>query len=144
MDKQNKAHRYALEKVYLSGTYEKDVEPGSLVLIYRMGETYPKKYSSVVTGIAILGEMIHTNNKQECLDICKNRSIFTKEEIENKYGQRPTVIKLLDYVAFKNKIYLDTLYKEKIIEKNSGPRPFHLITKEQFELIYRLGMEEEQ
>lgn len=37
-----KAHRYALEKIYLSGSYKTDAKPGDIMVIYRTGETLPK------------------------------------------------------------------------------------------------------
>ncbi len=43
--KENKAHRYALEKIYLSGAFDIRANPGDIVLIYRTGERYPKRYS---------------------------------------------------------------------------------------------------
>ena len=41
---ENKAHRYALEKIYLSGAFDIEAKPGDIVLIYRMGERYPKPF----------------------------------------------------------------------------------------------------
>ena len=38
----------------------------------------------------------------ECVQICKNRSIFSEEEIRAQYPRRSTVVKLLDYIPFKN------------------------------------------
>ena len=35
----------------------------------------------------------------------------------------------------------DVLVENGIVAKNAGPRPFNQISKEQFEIIYRLGME---
>lgn len=40
-------HRYALPKVYISWAPKKDVLQGDLLVFYRTGESYPKKYSSV-------------------------------------------------------------------------------------------------
>lgn len=140
---ENKAHRYAIEKIYLTGAYNIQAKIGDLVLIYRTGDRFPKRYSSVVTGIAIIGDIIRTNNVDECISLCKNRSIFSEEEIRGFYNKYPTIIKLLDYVAFKNKVTLNELYEAKIIAVDSGPRPFEILTKEQFEVIYKLGMEEE-
>ena len=139
---ENKAHRYALEKVYLSGVNNIKAKPGDLVLIYRTGNRFPKKYSSVITGIAIINEIIETNSIDECLAICKNRSIFEENEIRNQYSRRKTVIKLLDYLPFNTKVTLEILYNFNIVEQNSGPRQFEKITKEQFEAIFKIGMEQ--
>ena len=141
---ENKAHRYALEKIYLSGAYDfRGATKGDLVLIYRTGERYPKKYSSVVTGIAIIEDIIKTKTINECVEICKNRSIFNETEIKELHPKYPTVIKLLDLVSFKYKVTLNELYEHDIIKNGSGPRPFESLSREQFEIISRLGMEEQ-
>ena len=44
-------------------------------------------------------------------------------------------------MPFTTKVTLDQLRENGIVAKNAGPRPFNQISKEQFEIIYRLGME---
>ena len=141
---ENKAHRYALEKIYLSGAYNIKAKAGDLVLIYRMGERLPKKYSSVVTGIAVVEDIIPTRTVEECISICKNRSIFSEDQIKELYSIRSKVIKLLDFVSFKNKVTLNRLQELRIIPKDSGARQFAEVTFEQFETIYKMGMEEQK
>lgn len=136
-----KAHRYALEKIYLSGSYDAHANPGDLFVIYRIADQGYKKYSSVVTGIAIIESIIKTETADECVSICKNRSVFTEEQIREMHKTRPIVIKLLDYMPFATKVTLDQLRANGIVAKNAGPRPFNQISKEQFEIIYKLGME---
>lgn len=136
-----KAHRYALEKIYLSGSYDASANPGDLFVIYRIAEREPKKYTSVITGIAIIESITKAKTADECVAICKNRSVFTEEEIREMHKTRPIVIKLLDYMPFTTKVTLDQLRANGIVGKTSGPRPFNHISKEQFEIIYRLGTE---
>lgn len=138
----NLAHRYAIEKIYLTGAYTKGTKPGDLVLIYRMGEGLYKNYSSVVSGIAIIQEIVQTKDVDDCIKKCKNRSIFTEEQIRKVYGSYSTIVKLLDYIPFNHKVTLDALREHDIIDGFSGPRSFDTLTKEQFETICRLGMEE--
>lgn len=138
----NLAHRYAIEKIYLTGARIKGTKPGDLVLIYRMGEGYYKNYSSVVSGIAIIQEIVQTKDVDDCIKKCKNRSIFTEEQIRKVYNSYSTIVKLLDYMPFKHKITLNTLREHDIIDEFSGPRSFDALTKEQFETICKLGMEE--
>ncbi len=139
---ENKAHRYAIEKIYITGAFNIRAKPGDLILIYRTGERYPKKYTSVVTGIAIMEQVIETRRIEECINICKDRSIFNETDIRRIYKNYHTVVKLLDYIPFRNKVTLDTLYENGIIEQDSGPRPFTQLTEEHFNSIYQLGMEE--
>ena len=63
------------------------------------------------------------------------------EEIREMHKTRPIVIKLLDYMPFTTKVTLDQLRANGIVGKTAGPRPFNQISKEQFETIYKLGME---
>ncbi|MEI3289735.1 MAG: ASCH domain-containing protein [Eubacterium sp.] len=139
---ENIAHRYAIEKIYLTGSPNIAAKPGDVVLIYRTGERYPKKYSSVVSGIAIIQEIHPTKNVKECIEICKNRSIFSEDEIRKQHCRRPTVVKLLDYIPFKNKVKNYQLFDYGIIQGGTGPRSFATVSKEHFEIIYKLGMEE--
>lgn len=138
----NLAHRYAIEKIYLTGAPNVTAKPGDLVLIYRTGERYPKRYSSVVTGIAVIESILYPRDAEECVKLCKDRSIFDEESLIKLYSQYKTIIKLLDYITFKNKVILNDLCQNGIIEWDKGPRPFACLTRQQFELIYKLGMEE--
>ena len=139
---ENKAHRYAIEKIYLTGSYKVNARPGDILLIYRTGDRWPKKYSSVISGIAIIQEICTTKTVDECIAICKNRSIFSEDEIRIQHPGRPTVVKLLDYIPFKNKVQNYQLSQHGIIPAGSGPRSFDQISKDHFEIIYKLGMEE--
>ena len=115
---------------------------GDIVIIYRTGERYPKRYSSVVTGIAIIEEIIRTKDVDDCIKICKDRSIFSEEEIKVLQPKYPVVVRLLDYATLKNKVSLNQLYKNQIIVEGSGPRPFQQLNKEEYTIIYNLGMGE--
>ena len=136
------AHRYAIEKIYLTGAYNIKAKAGDVILIYRMSEGWYKNYSSVVTGMAIVQEVVKTKNVDECISICKDKSIFKEEDIRAVYSKYPTVLKVLDYKPFTHKVTLDELRNCGIVDKYSGPRPFTFITNEQFDTIYKLGMEE--
>lgn len=50
------------------------------------------------------------------------------------------VIKILNYKAFDWKIILNDLYEWQIIERNSGPRPFTKISKENYDKIIKEGL----
>lgn len=136
----NLAHRYAQEKIYLTGARYSNVKPGDVVLIYRMSDGWYKKYSSVVTGTAIIQDVVVTKGVEECIAICKNRSIFNETQIREIYNNYPVVVKLLALDTFERKVILDFLRENGIIDQISGPRPFQPLSKEQFDLIYKQGM----
>lgn len=139
----NLAHRYAIEKIYLTGAYNIKANPGDVVLIYRTGERMPKRFSSVISGIAIVEEVLFPENADECVKLCKDRSIFEENSIRILYQNYKTIVKLLDYQAFKNKVILDDLRQNGIVSWDGGPRPFTPLSKEHFDIIYKLGMEEQ-
>ena len=141
---ENLAHRYAIEKIYLTGAFNIRAKQGDIVLIYRMSDQWNKSYSSVITGLAIVQDIIPTNNVEECIDICKNRSIFDEQSIREFYRQYSTVVKLLDFVSFKNPVTLKQLREINVVDAHSGPRPFTPIAKDQYYSIYSMGMEDQQ
>ena len=54
----NEPHRNRIGKVYISHSRDRHLKPGDVIVIYRMGDTKPKKYSSTVTSICIVEEVI--------------------------------------------------------------------------------------
>lgn len=138
---ENLAHRYAIEKIYLTGAFNIEAKPGDLILVYRMSDKLYKNYSSVITGLAIVQEIVTTKDVEECVSLCKNRSIFNEPNIRALYRRCPTVVKILDFTTFENPVTLQKLRELKVVDATSGPRPFTAVTKEQFDTIYKLGME---
>lgn len=139
---ENLAHRYAIEKIYLTGAFNIKAKPGDLILVYRMSDKLYKNYSSVITGLAIVQEIVTTKDVEECVSLCKNRSIFKESNIRALYSSYQTVVKILDFTTFENPVTLQKLRELGIVDATSGPRPFTAVTKEQFDTIYKLGMEE--
>lgn len=137
----NIAHRYALQKVYITWGMKKDVKPGDIVLFYRIGETYPKKYSSVITTICVIDEVYEDfEDMDEYMSYCENRSVFTKSELESFWkGHRNNlcVVKFIYITDLNNKVNLSFLWESNIIEAPNGPRPFTEITDSQFEMILK-------
>lgn len=132
-------HRYALQKVYISWSFEKNIKSGDFVIMYRMGDKYPKKYSSVITTICIVDEIkCNFKNEEEYLDVCENRSVFTKEELRrfwNDHRNNIMIIKLIYIKSLKKRLTLEYLWKNNIVEKGKGPRPFIRVTDKQFKKI---------
>ena len=137
----NIPHRYALQKVYITWAFENNLKPGDLLMFYRMGDTYPKKYSSVVTTIGIIDQVVDSfNSESDFLNYCQNRSVFTTEELKRFWSQHRYNLKVLKFVYVKSltkRITLDYLQQKGIVERGQGPRPFTRITNEQFDMIMR-------
>ena len=138
----NVPHRYALQKVYITWSFEENINPGDLLVFYRMGEegSY-KKYSSVITTIGVVDEVISQfANIDDFLRHCQNRSVFSKEQLEDFWQKHHYKLKVLKFVYVKSlarRLTLDWLQKNGIVAPKQGPRPFTRITDDQFNLIMR-------
>lgn len=133
-------HRYALQKVYISLTYERNIHPGDFVLFYRSGDTPGRKaYESVLTTVGIIDEiMCDFITKDSFFKSCQNRSVFSKEELQllwNKNRDRLLVLKFIYIESFPKRLNLSYLWNQNIISYPNGPRPFTEITDSQFNKI---------
>lgn len=139
---ENLAHSYALEKVYITWTPEGNVNPGDLLLFYRMGEEGSnKKYSSVVTSLGMV-ESVHSNfkTKDEYLKLCENRSVFSRNELDDFWNHHRYNLKVLKFVYVTNLLKrptLDFLYNCNVVQPPSGPRPFTRLSDDQFDMILK-------
>ena len=138
-----KPHRYALQKVYISFTLERGMKMGDLLLFYRMAENGEnKKYKSVVTTVGIIDSVKYMghgfNTKEEFFRTCKNRSVFTEQELEefwNKKKDRLLVVNFIYVKSLSKRLNLDYLWANDIIPIPNGPRPFTKVSDEQFNKI---------
>ena len=132
---------YAVEKIYVSGYKSIDFPSGTLMCVYRMAD-YNKRYKSVVTGICVLNEVVFYKSVDEFVNICKNKSVFSEEELRTFYNTKKyrTIIKVLFLNGFENKVNLDSLYKNSVLyEKGKGPRINTEISKEKYDILLTLG-----
>jgi len=137
----NEPQRYALQKVYISWSSERNIAKGDIVLFYRTGETSPKKYSSVLTTVCIVDEIKHSfSSKEDYLADCQNRSVFSRDELENFWQQHQYNIMVLKFIFVKSltkRPTLGFLWDNEIVQAPNGPRPFTRITDDQFNMILR-------
>ena len=134
---------YAVEKIYVCGWAHINAKPGDLIFIYRKGEYYPKKYHSVISGMAILQEIIYPESEEKYLDLVKNKSVFAEDELKSFYrnDKYRTVIKLLFLKGFDKKITLKRLYDLGIFNEsvNEAPRINTVISGNDAERIISEG-----
>ena len=140
---ENKGHLYSLEKIYVSNAYTGEAKPGDFIVIYRMGDRYPKRYSSVCTCLAILEEIVRPKTKEEYLKACSNKSVFSIEDWNTFYDTKKyrTVIKLIPYKTYTQKISLAKLIDEGFINYDSGPRPFQEVPSRLYDMFLKKGDE---
>ncbi|MGJ7032816.1 PIN domain-containing protein [Niabella hirudinis] len=137
---ENEPHRNRISKVYISHSPDRNLKSGDIVLIYRLGETSPKKYSSTVTTICIV-ESIKSNFKDfdDFYNSCNRRTMISKEDLEtkwwNKYPKfRPFIINFLYAHSLPTpKPTLNDLINLKIFsDPMSLPKGFAKLTDAQF------------
>lgn len=138
---ENEPHRNRIGKVYISHSKDRHLKTGDIIVIYRIGDTQPKKYSSTVTSICIVEEVLDGfNNFEEFFQACHRRTFIDKKTLKdkwwNKYPKfRPFVVKFLYAHAFPTpKPTLKDLNEIGVIPdiKNMG-RGFIKLDKQQFE-----------
>lgn len=136
----DKAHRYALQKVYISLSYKRDMRPGDLLVIYRKGTMAGRKaYESVVSTICVVDEVRYNfSNKEDYLKYCENRTVFSQETLNQlweKHGEKLLVVKFIFIKSLTKRITLGELWSGGIIPQYSGPRPFDHIPDADFDTI---------
>lgn len=137
---ENVAHRYALEKVYISWSKERNIKPGDMLLFYRTGENGSnKRYSSVLTSLGMV-KSIHAGfrTKEEYLDFCKNRSVFSSKELDDfweKHRYNLMVLKFVFVTNLTSRLTLDYMWQSNIVPAPNGPRPFTRISDNHFDKI---------
>ena len=134
------AQKYALQKVYISWAPERNINPGDLILFYRMGEEGSnKKYSSVLTTLGMVDRIYYNfKTKDDFLKHCQNRSVFSKAELDdfwNKHQYHLMVLKFVFVRSLKSRLTLDYLHQLGVVEPPKGPRPFMRISDDVFKKI---------
>jgi predicted nucleic acid-binding protein len=144
---ENEPHRNRISKVYISHSPERNLKSGDIVLIYRIGETVPKKYSSTVTTICIV-ESVRDGfkNFEEFFDSCNRRTMIPKEDLHNKWWNkfpdyRPFIINFLYAHSLPTpKPTLNDLISLGIFaDPMSLPKGFAKLTTKQFDDLIRFA-----
>lgn len=138
---ENEPHRNRISKVYISHSPDRNLKSGDIVLIYRIGETVPKKYSSTVTSICIV-ESVKDGFKDfdEFFNSCNRRTMIPKDDLLAKWwnknkNYRPFIINFLYAHSLPTpKPTLNDLIKLGIFaDAMSLPKGFAKLTTSQFE-----------
>ncbi|WP_291114835.1 PIN domain-containing protein [Flavobacterium sp. UBA6135] len=144
---ENEPHRNRIGKVYISHSQDRNLKSGDLLIIYRMGETSPKKYSSTVTTICIV-ENVQNNfsSFEDFFNACKRRTMISKEDLKTNWWDknpknRPFVVNFLYAHSLPTpKPTLDDLNRLGIIpDILNMPRGFIKITNEQFNVLIKFA-----
>ncbi|MBK7764445.1 MAG: hypothetical protein IPI46_14080 [Bacteroidetes bacterium] len=140
---ENKPHRNALSKVYISRSHFKLLHSGDIIVFYVTGG----KFKGVVTTVGIVENVIsNIPNLETFITLCKKRSVFTDDELRKHWnfypGLKPFVVKFIYSYTFRKRPNLEWLVENQIIKDyESVPRGFAEITRDNFRKIaqYSIG-----
>jgi len=104
--REDKPHRNAISKVYISRSCERNVNKGDILLFYRTAEKHKiAYYNAVITTIGIVEEVISNfKDENDFISKCRKRSVLSDEELKkwwnyNTYN-RPFIINFLHVYSF--------------------------------------------
>ena len=134
--------RYALQKVYISFSFARNMLPGDYILLYRKGTTPGRKgYESVVSTLGVIQEVKYNfASKEEFFKSCENRSVFSTEELEQFWREKRNKLLVIRFIVvgtFSKKVTLRQLWDENIVCFPNGPRSFDVIDDAEFDTILK-------
>lgn len=141
---ENQPHRNAISKVYISRSFERNINKGDIIIFYRTAaKNRSAYYSSVITTIAIAeGKVTNIQDENDFILKCRKRSIFADNELKKYWNwnpnHRPFIINFLYTHSFPTgkRINRQRLLELGVISGSRDElRGLKKINKEQFELI---------
>jgi predicted nucleic acid-binding protein len=136
---ENEPFRNAISKVYVSRSLRRDLKISDIIVFYRTGGYY----RAVVTTLGIV-DGIYTSivDRQQFINLCRKRSVFSDEELRQHWDRDPSnppfVVNFLYSYSFPKRINLKRLIELGIIrDAKSVPRGFEEISDDSFERIIK-------
>ena len=142
---ENEPHRNAIQKVYISRSYYKNLVPGDVIVFYRTGGYY----RGVVTTIGVVDKVdTAIGSLEEFILLCRKRSVFKDRELKEHWdyrkNNRPFVVNFLYVDSLPRRPNLKALIDMGIIgDTSSVPRGFEEISSESFESILKASESDE-
>ena len=134
---ENEPYRNAIKKVYISRSYNRNLNGGDLVLFYRTGG----HYAGVISTIGVV-ENVVTNIRDEnhFIELCRKRSVFDNAGLREfwnyRKNDRPFIVNFLYIDSFPMpKVNLKRLRDLNIIQ--NAPRGFEQLSDAKFEQILK-------
>lgn len=140
---ENKPHRNALSKVYISRSVERNLSPGDIIVFYRTGGYY----KSVASTYGIVESVIDNIPDEETfIRLCKKRSVFTDEELKAHWNynerQRPFIVNFIYAHSFRKRPNMEWLINNGVLSGIEGaPRGFMEISRENFTKIAKYSFQ---
>lgn len=137
----NKPNRNALSKVYISRSYERDLQAGDIIVFYRTkSPDGPAWYTSVATTIAVVQDVIDDiPDLKTFLAVCRKRSVFSDAELKEHWdyspGNRPFVVNFVFVYSLPKRPNLKQLDEIGFVKSSAVPRGFARVSDESFERL---------
>ena len=140
---ENQPHRNAIQKVYISRSYERNVKIGDLIVFYRTGGYH----KSVTTTVAVVDRVFHEiKNEAQFIELCRKRSVFDDAELAKHWKYKhpkaswvsPFIVYFNYIHSFPKRLNLAKLIELGVIsDTKSAPRGFVPISQEKFNIILK-------
>lgn len=137
---ENEPHRNAIQKVYISRSFFRDLMPGDVIIFYRTGGYY----QSVLTTIGVVESVVtDISGVDEFIRLCRRRSVFSDSELRTHWyyrQNRPFVVNFLYIYSLPKRPNLKSLIDLGIIKDiQSAPRGFEQIRAADFNTILKVS-----
>jgi len=146
---ENEPHRNAIQKVYISRSFYRNLEPGDIILFYRTGGYY----KSVISTLGIVESVIDgISDEADFVKLCRKRSVFTDNKLaeywhhkaRNGKWYKPFIVNFLYLYSLPKRLNMKTLIDLGVLaDASSAPRGFEQIQPEKFKIIMEASESDE-
>lgn len=136
---ENEPYRNAIQKVYISRSINRNLNPGDVIIFYRTGG----RHRSVISTIGVVENVVHNiRNEEHFIQLCRKRSVFDDNGLRRYWnyspGNRPFIVNFLYVDSFPTpKVNYNTLEQAGLI--NEPPRGFEPLELTKFERMLQLA-----
>jgi predicted nucleic acid-binding protein len=138
----DKPHRNALSKVYVSRSVRRDLKSGDIIVFYRTKSGGHGFYTSAATTLGVVEQLVDgIRSVEEFIALCRKRSVFSDDELAKQWNHsprnRPFVVNFLYVYSFRApRPNLQALIENEIVRQ--APRGFEPLSDSSFEALLRI------
>lgn len=130
---------YAIKKYFISqaGAFEKPKVGDNIVFYRTKQEPVPAKYSSVLTTIGVVTNIIIPTDANQLCNLVKNKTVYTEKELRATYSENTYIIEFAYITTLDNKLNYNICQQNNILD--TAPRGVSKISVQQFQKILEMG-----
>lgn len=137
---ENRPHRNAISKSYISHSFNRCLKPGDIIVFYRSGGLY----KGVATTIGIVENIVDNfQDLNELIKICRKRTALSNVELEEYWNwkpkNRPFVINFLYAFSLKKRITLKEMLDRNVLPSMDSVRTINKMNRDSFAQLISLG-----